>query len=108
MAITYVTKQAISITTTEVTIYTVPAVTVSKLVTIIIANRGAVQGTYRLSQAVGGGATQTKDYISYDITLGANSTDMITSPIFGNTGDKFILYASNGNFTVSIHAQENS
>jgi len=103
--VTYVTKQIEPSATTETVLYTVPTVVVSKIVNIFVCNKGAA-GTFRISQSVGGGATADKDYIFYDEPLAANTTYRDTSPLFGNTGDIFRVYASSADISFTLHAQE--
>jgi len=107
MTVTYVTKQSNPSATTETTLYTVPTVSVSKIVTITVCNQG-VAGSFRISRSVGGGATAAKDYLFYDAPIAASGTApyVITTPFFTNTADKIKVYASHANMSFQLDAQE--
>ena len=105
MTITYVTKQLNPAATTESDLYTVPTVSVSKIVTITVCNQG-VAGSFRISRSIGGGATVAKDYLYYDVSIGANAAITITTPYFANTNDAWRVYASHANISFQLDAQE--
>jgi hypothetical protein len=92
--------------TTETTLYTVPAATSAVASSVIVCNRGTSVATFRISIAVGGGATANKDYIYYDLPLGANDTFIATIGVTLATTDKVKVYASNTNLSFSLYGSE--
>lgn len=92
--------------TTETDLYTVPAATSTIASSIIVCNRSAVLSTFRVSIAVGGGATANKDYIYYDLPLGANDTFIATIGVTLAATDKVKVYSSNTNLSFSLYGSE--
>ena len=92
--------------TTETDLYTVPAATSAVASSVIVCNRSAVLSTFRISIAVGGAATANKDYIYYDLPIGANDTFIATIVVTLATTDKVRVYASNTNLSFSLYGSE--
>ena len=92
--------------TTETDLYTVPAATSTIASSVIVCNRSATLATFRISIAVGGGATANKDYIYYDLPLGANDTFIATIGVTLATTDKVKVYASTTNLSFSLYGSE--
>lgn len=92
--------------TTETDLYTVPAATSAVASSVIVCNRSTVLSTFRISIAVGGGATTNKDYIYYDLPIGANDTFIATIGVTLATTDKVKVYASNTNLSFSLYGSE--
>ena len=105
MAVTYITKQNAS-AATEQTLYTVPTVVVSKIVSIFVTNRSATDTTFTIAHNVGGGATANTDYLYKDTPLPGNGVFLVTTPIFANTADKIKVTSGSSNVTFSLYAQE--
>ena len=107
MATTYkVLGQVSPSATTETLLYVVPSATTAIGSSIIIANRGTSVATFRVSIAVGGAATTNKDYIYYDLPIGANDTFIATIGITLATTDEVRVYASNTNLSFSLYGSE--
>ena len=107
MATTYkVLGQISPAATTETALYTVPASTSAIGSSIIIANRSTTVATFRVSIVVGGVATTNKDYIYYDLPIGANDTFIATIGITLATTDVVRVYASNTNLSFSLYGSE--
>lgn len=92
--------------TTETTLYTVPALTSAVVSSLIVCNRSALQAAFRVSVAVGGGATANKDYIYYDVIIPPNDTFIATIGLTLATTDKIKVYASTANLSFSIFGEE--
>ena len=73
---------------------------------IIIANRSTSVANFRVSIAVGGAATSNKDYIYYDLPIGANDTFIATIGITLATTDVVRVYSSNTNLSFSLYGSE--
>jgi hypothetical protein len=92
--------------TTETALYTVPALTSAIGSSIIIANRSTSVASFRVSIAVSGAATSNKDYIYYDLPIGANDTFIATIGITLATTDVVRVYSSNTNLSFSLYGSE--
>ena len=92
--------------TTETTLYTVPASTSAVASSVIVCNRSAVLSTFRISISVAGGATSNKDYIYYDLPIGANDTFIATIGVTLATTDVVRVYASNTNLSFSLYGSQ--
>jgi hypothetical protein len=107
MPTTYkVLGQSSPLATTETLLYVVPAATSAIGSSIIIANRGTSVVTFRVSIAVGGLTTTNKDYLYYDLPIGANDTFIATIGITLATTDEVRVYASNTNLSFSLYGSE--
>ena len=92
--------------TTETALYTVPAATSAVASSVIVCNRSAVLSTFRISIAIGGATTALKDYIYYDLPIGANDTFIATIGVTLATTDVVRVYASNTNLSFSLYGSE--
>lgn len=100
MTATYLTLgQAAPNATTETDLYTVPALTSAIVSTISVCNRYPVAATFRISISLLGAATANKDYLFYDMPIGANDTLAITIGATMATTDKIRVYASTANLS---------
>jgi ApbE superfamily uncharacterized protein (UPF0280 family) len=105
MATTYkVLGQAAPSATTETDLYIAPVSAVAS--SIIVCNRGTTQATFRVSIAVGGGATANKDYIYYDLLIAGNDTFIATIGVTLAANDKVKVYASSGNLSFSLYGSQ--
>lgn len=87
-------------------VYTVPAATETVISTIIIANRGASAGTFRLALRPDGAAIANTHYIAYDVAIGANDSTTLTLGITINAADVVTAQCSSSDMTVSIFGTE--
>lgn len=92
--------------TTETDLYTVPAATSAVASSVIVCNRSSVLATFRISIAIGGGVTDLKDYIYYDLPIGANDTFIATIGVTLATTDEVRVYSSNTNLSFSLYGSE--
>ena len=92
--------------TTETTLYTVPALTSSVISSLYVCNRGSTATTFRVSVAVGGGATANKDYLYYDVPISGNDTFVCTVGLTLATTDKVKVYAGNASLSFNLFGQE--
>lgn len=98
--------QVSPLSTTETALYTVPSATSAIASSIIICNRSSILSTFRVSIAVGGASTSNKDYIYYDLPIGANDTFIATVGITLAATDVVRVYASNTNLSFSLYGSE--
>ena len=108
MATTYKVLGQASITTANTlqTLYTVPAATSTIVSTITVANRAASSGTYRIAVRVAGASIANAQYLIYDASLSANSTDTMTLGITLAATDVVSVFASTGDFTFNAFGTE--
>lgn len=92
--------------TTETTLYTVPARTSTVINGLVACNRGGTATTFRVSVHVGGASTANKDYIYYDVPIAAYDSFYSTIPIAMNQGDVIRVYAGNGNMSFTAFGTE--
>jgi hypothetical protein len=98
--------QSNPVATTETALYTVPAATSTIASSVIVCNRSTVLSTFRISIAIGGAATTNKDYIYYDLPIGANDTFIATIGVTLAATDVVRVYASNTNLSFSLYGSE--
>ena len=94
----------VAITPTDV--YTVPAATEAVVSTIIIANRAATAGTYRISVRPDGAAQSDLHYIAYDVIIVANDSTTLTVGITLNAADVITLYCSSADMSINVFGTE--
>jgi len=92
--------------TTETALYTVPAATSAVASSVIVCNRSAVLSTFRISIAIAGATTAPKDYIYYDLPIGANDTFIATIGVTLAATDEVRVYSSNTNLSFSLYGSQ--
>lgn len=92
--------------TTATTLYTVPAATSTIVSTLSVCNQAATAGTYRIAVRVAGASLAAAQYLVYDASLSANSTDTITLGITLAATDVLTVYASTANFSFQAFGTE--
>ena len=92
--------------TTPADLYPVPAATEAIVSTITVANRGAAAGTYRINVRKANAGTTNAQYIIYDASLSATSTDTMTLGITLAATDVVSVYASTANFSFNAFGTE--
>tara|TARA_R110000868_G_scaffold42149_3_gene142980 strand:+ start:238 stop:570 length:333 start_codon:yes stop_codon:yes gene_type:complete len=92
--------------TTATDVYTVPAATEAVISTLIIANRAAAPGTYRISVRPNGAAQSDLHYIAYDIVIAANDSTTLTLGMTLDAADVVTVYCSSADMSVNIFGTE--
>lgn len=92
--------------TTSADVYTVPSATEAVISSLVVANRGSVAGSYRLSVRPNGASLANQHYLAYDVPLGANDSVALTLGITVDAADVVSVYASNGDFSFSAFGSE--
>jgi len=98
--------QSAPLATTATDVYTVPAATEAVVSTIIIANRAATSGTYRISVRPNGAAEATLHFIAYDVIITANDSTTLTLGITMDAADVISVYCSSADMSVNIFGTE--
>lgn len=106
MEIIKVLGQKAAAATTEETLYTVPDLTQTTCSSLVVCNRTAGALTFRISIAVAGATTATKDYLFYDLSLSGNQTfSTVLGLTLGQT-DEVRTYASGTGLSFSLFGIE--
>ena len=92
--------------TTATTAYTVPSATEAVLSTIVVCNRAASAGTYRIAIRPDGATLANTHYVAYDIAIAANDSTALTLGITVNAADVITVYASSADMTFSVFGSE--
>lgn len=107
MANTYkVLGQVAPSATTATTAYTVPSSTQAVLSTIVVCNRAASAGTYRIAIRPDGATLANTHYVAYDIAIAANDSTALTLGITLGDTDVVTVYASSADMTFSVFGSE--
>jgi hypothetical protein len=92
--------------TTATDVYTVPAATETVISTVIIANRAASAGTFRLSVRPNGGTQTNAMYCAYDVPVAANDSTTLTLGLTLDATDVITLYCSSADMSVNVFGTE--
>lgn len=105
MATSYKVLGQVAATSSNSTLYTVPALTQAVVSTISVCNTESTSKTYRIQILKSGVTYPTgfENYIAYDATIPANDTKFITVGITLAAGD-IIQVRSSASGTMSIQA----
>ena len=107
MANTYkVLGQVAPSATTATTAYTCPSATQTVISSIVVCNRAATSGTYRISIRPNGATQSNEHYIAYDVTIAANDSTALTLGITIDAADVVTVYASSANMSFNIFGSE--
>lgn len=92
--------------TTATTLYTVPASTDTVVSTIVVANRAASAGSYRIAIRPGGASLANSHYLAYDVAIAANDSTALTLGITLDATDVITVYASSADMTFTAFGSE--
>lgn len=92
--------------TTATTAYTVPSSTEAVISTIVIANRAASAGTYRIAVRPNGATLANEHYLAYDVAIAANDSTALTLGITIDATDVVTVYASSANMSFNLFGSE--
>jgi hypothetical protein len=107
MANTYkVLGQVVPSATTATTAYTVPSSTEAVISTIVVCNRAATAGSYRIAIRPNAATLATTHYIAYDVAIPANDSIALTLGITLGDTDVVTVYASSADQTFSLFGSE--
>ena len=91
---------------TATNVYTVPAATETVISTVIIANRAATTGSFRLSVRPNGGTQTNAMYCAYDVPVAANDSTTLTLGITVDAADVITVYCSSADMSINIFGTE--
>lgn len=92
--------------TTNTDLYTVGASKAAVCSSLVVCNRAATTGTFRVAVRVAGAVIANKQYLYYDAELAANSTLTATIGITLATTDVVTVYASSTDFSFNLFGSE--
>jgi hypothetical protein len=92
--------------TSPTDVYTVPSATETVISTIVIANRAATAGTFRLSVRPNGAAQADQHYIAYDVPIAANDSTTLTLGITMDAADVLTAYCSSADMSINVFGTE--
>ena len=98
--------QSAPLATTNTDVYTAPSATEAVVSTIIIANRAATAGSFRIMVRPNGAALSNVHYIAYDVAISANDSTTLTLGITLDAADVVSVYCSSANMSVNIFGTE--
>ncbi len=91
---------------TATDVYTVGSGVETVISTIIIANRAATAGTFRLSVRPNGGTQTNAMYCAYDVPVAANDSTTLTLGITVDAADVITVYCSSADMSINIFGTE--
>ena len=91
---------------TATDVYTVGSGVETVISTIIIANRAASAGTFRLSVRPNGGTQTNAMYCAYDVPVAANDSTTLTLGITVDAADVITVYCSSADMSINIFGTE--
>lgn len=92
--------------TTDTNVYTVPSSTEAVVSTIVIANRAASAGSFRLAVRPDGAAISNQHYLAYGVPIAANDSTTLTLGITMNAADVLTVYCSSADMSVNVFGTE--
>ena len=101
-----VLAQSAPAATTATDVYTVPSATEAVISTVIITNRAASAGTFRLSIRPDGGAQTDAMYIAYDVPISPNDSTTLTLGLTMDAADVLTAYCSSADMSVNVFGTE--
>lgn len=91
--------------TTLTPVYTTPAGVRAVASTLFVCNQGT-PGSFRVSTSIAGEGDAVKQYLFYDVPVGANTTVPITVGLTLGPADVVRVYASTANFSFNLFGIE--
>ena len=101
-----VLAQSAPAATTATDVYTVGSGIETVISTIIIANRAAAVGTFRLSVRPNGASQTDAMYIAYDVPIPANDSTTLTLGITMDAADVLTAYCSSADMSINVFGTE--
>lgn len=92
--------------TTDTTLYTVPASTSAVCSTLSVANISTSATNYRIAIRPAGASIANQHYIAYDVPIPANDAVMLTLGISLAATDVVTVRAGNANLAFSLFGSE--
>jgi hypothetical protein len=98
--------QAAPAATTPNDVYTVGSGLEAVISTVVIANRAASAGSFRLSVRPNGASQANQHYLAYDVPIAANDSTTLTLGITMDAADVLTFYASSADMSINVFGTE--
>jgi hypothetical protein len=98
--------QALLLSGSLTTIYTVPALTQTIISTLNIANTGSVSTTFRVAVSVNGAADTASQYLYWDVSIPGNETYQATAGFTLGSGDILRGFGGNAALVATVFGVE--
>jgi hypothetical protein len=92
--------------TTASDAYTVPANTEAIISTIVVANVGTADATYRISVRPNNAGQEDKHYIAYNTPIPATDSVALTLGVTMDAADVLTVFASNASLSFNVFGAE--
>lgn len=94
--------------TTNTDVYTVTSSPATQVVisSIVVANRGTTNTTFRIAVRPNGAPLANQHYIAYDTTISANDILALTLGVTVDSSDVITVYAGNSSLSFSLFGTE--
>jgi hypothetical protein len=92
--------------TTDTNVYTVPSATETIISTIIVANRAATAGTFRLAVRPNGATIANEHYIAYDVPIAGADSTTLTLGVTMDAADVLTVRCSSADMSVNVFGTE--
>jgi hypothetical protein len=92
--------------TTDTNVYTVPSATEAVISTIVIANRAATAGSFRLAVRPNGATIANQHYVAYDVPVAANDSTTLTLGITVDAADVITVRCSTADMSINVFGTE--
>jgi hypothetical protein len=94
--------------TTTTVLYTTPDLTQTTVSSLVVCNRSAAGGTFRVSVHVDNESADDKQYLFFDEALAAKTTRTVVIGICLGQNDVIKVYASSTDFSFNLFGVETS
>jgi hypothetical protein len=98
--------QAAPAATTPTNVYTAGSGIETVVSTIVIANRAATAGSFRLSVRPNGATQANQHYLAYDVPIAAKDSTTLTLGITMDAADVLTFYASSADMSINVFGTE--
>lgn len=92
--------------TTDTTLYTVPSATQAVCSTLLVCNKAATNGTFRVRIKVNNAADDDKQFAVHDAAIAAKDTLLMTFGATLGAGDVVRVYSSSADLTFQLFGSE--
>jgi hypothetical protein len=92
--------------TTDTNVYTVPSATETIISTIIVANRAATAGTFRIAVRPNGATIANQHYIAYDVPIAGADSTTLTLGLTLDAADVLTFQASSADQSINVFGTE--
>lgn len=100
--------QEMSVTDTDVNVYTVPADTDTVVSSVVICNQDTEETTFQLRHRIAGASATDEQLLALDEPIAGNSTVVFALGLTMAETDVFTVQAATNTVSFNVYGQENS